>query len=52
MRNSTHVLYEMPSLDEFTELLKTGSILLVQPDMSPQELQEFNDSLDDDGFPF
>lgn len=52
MRNTTHVLYEMPSFDEFTELLKTGSVSIRQPDMSPEELQEFNDSLDDDGFPF
>ena len=56
MRNTTHVLYEMPSLDEFTALLKTGSVSIRQPDMNFDDVQDLSDSvslnLDKDGIPF
>lgn len=56
MRNTTHVLYEMPSLDEFTELLKTGSVSIRQPDINLDVIQELFDGVsidfNDDGFPF
>lgn len=55
MRNTTHVLYEMPSFEEFAELLKTGSVSIRQPDMNPSDIQELFDSVplnrDKDGVP-
>lgn len=52
MRNTTHVLYEMPSLEELTDLLKTGSVAIRQPDSDFKEPSEpVSLNRDKDGVP-